>query len=955
MRSGSVATVVIICLGLLATIQAGAAPALEAVRAARPPVLDGKLDDACWSAAPKAADFRIMNTDQPAKWPSTVQFACDDQALYVAVRCAEPDPKSINTRVLPRDNADVFRTDCVEIMLDPTGSKNDYYHIAINASGSVADRACTQGGFVGDMSWDSTTVAGAFIGPDFWSCEFAVPFACLGLTPQVGATWRVNVCREKREPTELSSLAEQGAFNIASRFVELTGVQADLARYCYEIGSPVPTTTLKDGKLELTLQVPVRNLTGKAATGLLDAWLVSPAGKVAASGQSLDLAPGAAQTYALGPFSLDEQGEYACTVRVADPVTKQALAFRQTHQPIAFVPVAIKLVAPWYRGCIFATQNLKQVLADVELGLDEKVRQGAQLDVSLWAAGGDKPLQAKTIKPVPEKSRVSFEAAPLPEGKLELRARLTDAAGKEIAATVCPLRKLPRKPGEVWLGQDLQWYVDGKPFFLNGGWNYPEDFVEGYNAFTGERPGNVKVLDCTLMNDLHYKAKSLEQKRLSAEDAELVRQHVLKTRDNPKLFGYYVSDEPECGSTQAGALEDVYRVIAEEDPYHPVIISNDSMEGMRNYARCADINGLHPYPPPLRSLPHKDLAPVANFIAGAVAYYAPLPHKQTMAYLHQGFNYGDYGAVNHRIPTYEEYRNQNILAMICGSRGTIQFNRMVAHYPELYLGMPHLTRELAALETVFASADAKAKPQADSDKARLLLKDSQGKLWLFVCNADTAAREIKLNVPGFSGGLTVVSEGRQVTAKNGQWTDKFAPFECHIYTNGKAPSLPTVAKIKAEIAAANAARRQPGNLVYQEFEGDGVVVSASSNYAGRFQRPDNGLWHLVDGVVDKLDHYKCLTWQDTTENQGPDWLEIRLPKPASVGRVVVYGFEQSLKDYSVQAFVGGQWQDVAKVTGQTGDKATHTFAPVTTDRLRLWVTATNGPVAKATEVEVYAK
>lgn len=946
------------CLVLIVAglFSASAAP-LQSIRVRSAPTIDGRLDDACWRAAPSATGFRVMNTQRPAERQTTVQFAFDDQALYVGVRCAEPDPKSIKTRPLPRDNADVFRTDCVEIMLDPTASHKDYFHLAVNASGTLADRACTQGGFIGDMSWDSTARVASFIGADFWSCEFAIPFSCLAISPRVGATWRVNVCREKRRPTELSSLAEEGAFNIASRFVELRGIDADLSRYCYEIGGSQAGTALRDGKLELTLQIPLRNLTGSSGTRILDGWLVSPSGQVISAARNVDLASGQSQTFSLGPFTLTEQGDYASTVRIADPVTKQPLAFRQTRQPIRFVPIDIKLMVPWYRDCIFATQEVTQIVADVELSLEESAWKGGKLVVTVEQPGAGKPLQSRTITPVPPSSRVTFDVASLPEGRLKLHARLTDAAGQEVATTVRPVRKLPRKAGEVWLGKDQQWYVNGKPFFLNGGWNYAKDFVESYNAFTSEQPGGAKLLDTTLMNELHYNAKSLEEKRLSEADAVFVRQYVRTKRDHPTLFGYYISDEPECGSVQASALEDVYQVIVEEDPYHPVIISNDSMAGLRNYARCADINGLHPYPPPLRSLKHKDLTEVPGFIEGAVALFAKRRHKQTMAYLHQGFNYGDYGAVNHRIPTYEEYRNQNLLAMICGARGTIQFNRMVAHYPELYIGMPHLTRELAFLEPVFAASDTGEKPLADSDTARLLLKKREGQRWLFVCNAEMTARDIALTLPGIGKDeqLTVLSEGRTVATRNGRWTDHFGAFECHIYTTANASGLPTVAEIVAEIAAANAVRRKPGNLAYQEFEGDGVVVTASSNAAGKYRRPDNALWHVVDGVVDTTDRYKALTWQDTTENQAPDWVAIKLVKAQAVGRVVVYPLEQSLKDYSVQVFIEGAWKDIASARGQKAGKLTHSFEPVNTDRVRLLITATHGPIAKVAEMEVYAQ
>ena len=110
---------------------------------------------------------------------------------------------------------------------------------------------------------------------------------------------------------------------------------------------------------------------------------------------------------------------------------------------------------------------------------------------------------------------------------------------------------------------------------------------------------------------------------------------------------------------------------------------------------------------------------------------------------------------------------------------------------------------------------------------------------------------------------------------------------------------------------------------------------------------------MVDGIVDTYDHYKALTWHDTTDKESPDWLEIKLPKAHRVGRVVVYPFDKTLKDYSVQAHVGGQWKDMDQVTGQNRDRIEHKFSTVTTDRIRLFVTATNGPNARVTEMEIY--
>ena len=51
----------------------------------------------------------------------------------------------------------------------------------------------------------------------------------------------------------------------------------------------------------------------------------------------------------------------------------------------------------------------------------------------------------------------------------------------------------------------------------------------------------------------------------------------------------------------------------------------------------------------------------------------------------------------------------------------------------------------------------------------------------------------------------------------------------------------------------------------------------------------------------------------------------------------------------------GQWQTLDEVKGQSTERVTHRFDPTPTDRVRLWVTATNGPTSMVSEVEVYEK
>ena len=78
---------------------------LAAVRAPSIPTLDGRLDDAAWSAAAVGRDFvqRAPDVMQPATQRTEVRILFDDAALYVAMRMFDSAPDSIVAPLARRD------------------------------------------------------------------------------------------------------------------------------------------------------------------------------------------------------------------------------------------------------------------------------------------------------------------------------------------------------------------------------------------------------------------------------------------------------------------------------------------------------------------------------------------------------------------------------------------------------------------------------------------------------------------------------------------------------------------------------------------------------------------------------------------------------------------------------------------------------------------------------------
>src|SRR5690348_13974774 len=58
---------------------------LSAYKTALAPIIDGKLDDAAWQAAPVATDFVQFTPDfgKPSSSNSTVRVLYDDDAIYI--------------------------------------------------------------------------------------------------------------------------------------------------------------------------------------------------------------------------------------------------------------------------------------------------------------------------------------------------------------------------------------------------------------------------------------------------------------------------------------------------------------------------------------------------------------------------------------------------------------------------------------------------------------------------------------------------------------------------------------------------------------------------------------------------------------------------------------------------------------------------------------------------------
>jgi hypothetical protein len=233
-------------LGAAALAQA---PELTAIRAAAPPRIDGKLDDACWQGKPNVPEFKNIDPKRPVPTQKTeVWVACDDDALYVAARCAEERMDMAAASITGHDAA-IWHDECFEVFLMP--GTPYYYHFAASVLGTQYDGrndATPNARNEKPERWSAEWAVATQRARDGWTIEFAIPFACLELGAQrLAAPFRINLGREERRLIEFSCWPASG-FHKSEEFAVLKGLTLAPERY---------GLTLKD--VSLSQKVPGPN------------------------------------------------------------------------------------------------------------------------------------------------------------------------------------------------------------------------------------------------------------------------------------------------------------------------------------------------------------------------------------------------------------------------------------------------------------------------------------------------------------------------------------------------------------------------------------------------------------------------------------------------------------------------------------------------------------------------
>ena len=155
-----------------------APPPAVALRATRPPVIDGRDDDEVWRLAPAITAFREWDPveDSTPRFRTEAKIAYDQRNLYVFVRAFDPHPDSVKRLLARRDV--LPPTDHIGVIIDAYHDRRSGYEFWVDPVGVKFDAAIYDDDHE-DQSWDGIWDVATVIDSLGWTAEFRIPLSQL--------------------------------------------------------------------------------------------------------------------------------------------------------------------------------------------------------------------------------------------------------------------------------------------------------------------------------------------------------------------------------------------------------------------------------------------------------------------------------------------------------------------------------------------------------------------------------------------------------------------------------------------------------------------------------------------------------------------------------------------------------------------------------------------------------
>jgi len=169
-------------------------PSVTVTRVTDRITVDGNLDEAMWSQAPKIGELvqRQPDTGQAPTEQTEVTLLYDANNLYVGITAFDSEPDKVIGTVMERDGS-LRSDDSIEIILDTFRTQQNAFYFATNPAGAFVDGLAYDNQEL-NTDWNAIWEVRTKRTDSGWVAEIAIPFKSLNF-PEESNQWGFNIER----------------------------------------------------------------------------------------------------------------------------------------------------------------------------------------------------------------------------------------------------------------------------------------------------------------------------------------------------------------------------------------------------------------------------------------------------------------------------------------------------------------------------------------------------------------------------------------------------------------------------------------------------------------------------------------------------------------------------------------------------------------------------------------
>lgn len=174
---------------------------LRATRVSEPPDLDGNLSDDAWQHAVETTAFADDTQGFVPEVKQSLRLLYDLEGLYVGARYQTIPGQELRAEHVERDDANLWRDECLEVFLDPDLDRSTYFQFVANLKGvqsdlKIVDSKMKARDWDESRRWNGRWQVATAEGADHWSAETFIPWETVGVEAGAKQKMGLNVSRK---------------------------------------------------------------------------------------------------------------------------------------------------------------------------------------------------------------------------------------------------------------------------------------------------------------------------------------------------------------------------------------------------------------------------------------------------------------------------------------------------------------------------------------------------------------------------------------------------------------------------------------------------------------------------------------------------------------------------------------------------------------------------------------